>query len=104
MSNDNSLKNLEYKKTREIEIKPRDNSHLDLLRQGYGEEKDFVNGKGTDVDHGEKNVELTDEEKLLLESDEDSLSSTLKLRLGYLKWRLEQDKKLEYDSDNGGEK
>jgi hypothetical protein len=90
-------------KERSIEIKPRDNSHLDLLRQGYGEEKDFEEGKGTDVDHGEKNVELTEEEKALLESDENTLSSTLKLRLGYLKWKLEQDKKLENDSDQGGE-
>jgi hypothetical protein len=88
-------------KERTIEIKPRDNSHLDLLRQGYGEEKDYEEGKG--MDHGEKHEDLTEEEKSLLESDEDSLSSTLKLRLGYLKWRLEQDKKLENDSDNGGE-
>jgi hypothetical protein len=74
-----------------------------LLRQGYGEEKDFEEGKGTDVDQGEKNVELTEEEKALLESEENTLSSTLKLRLGYLKWKLEQDKKLENDSDQGGE-
>jgi hypothetical protein len=94
---------MQNKKERSIEIKPRDNSHLDLLRQGYGEEKDFEEGKGTDVDQGEKNVELTDDEKALLESEENTLSSTLKLRLGYLKWKLEQDKKLENDSDLGGE-
>ncbi|MCK6256821.1 hypothetical protein LCY76_09465 [Fictibacillus sp. KIGAM418] len=95
--------NNEYKKTHEIEIKPRDTKHLDLLREGYGEQKDFKEVDGKEVSKGEENVELTDEEKALLESDEDSLSHALKLRLGYLKWRLEQDKKLENDNDNGGE-
>ncbi|MYL30732.1 hypothetical protein GLW03_12940 [Halobacillus halophilus] len=75
-------------------------SARELLQEGYGEEVEEKDVDTAKVEHGEKEYELSEEDKQLLKMEEDgeTFNALLQMRLGFLKKQIEEANK---DDDNG---